>query len=61
MRVDLPSAMRNPISLVGAAITTALAIIFFVLLALELGGQLTNPYVGILLFVVVPAGLVVRV
>jgi NapC/NirT cytochrome c family, N-terminal region len=59
MRVDLPSAMRNPISLIGAALTTALAIVFFVLLALELGGQLTNPYVGLLLFVAVPAGLVI--
>ena len=57
MRVDLPSAMRNPISLIGAAITTALAIVFFALLALELGGQLHNPYAGLLLFVALPAGI----
>ena len=55
MRVDPPSAVRNPISLIGAAITTSMAIVFLVLLALELGGQLQNPYIGLLLFVAVPA------
>ena len=45
MRIDLPSAVRNPISLIGAGITTAMAIVFLVLLALELAGQLTNPYI----------------
>lgn len=55
MRFDLPSAWRNPISLIGAAITTAMAVVFLALLALELGGQLRNPYVGLLLYVAVPA------
>jgi nitrate/TMAO reductase-like tetraheme cytochrome c subunit len=55
VRIDLPSAVRNPISLIGAAITTAMAIVFLVLLALEMSGQLRNPYVGLLLFVAVPA------
>ena len=55
MRLDLPSATRNPISLIGAAITTAMAVLFLVLLALEMGGQLRNPYLGLLLFVAVPA------
>ena len=55
MRIDLPSAVRNPISLIGAGITTAMAIVFLVLLALELAGQLNNPYIGLLLFVAVPA------
>lgn len=55
MRLDLPSAARNPISLIGTAIATAMAVIFFVLLALEIGGQLQNPYLGLLLFVAVPA------
>ena len=59
MRIDLQSAVRNPISLIGAAITTAMAIVFVVLLALELSGQLTNPYIGLLIFVVVPAVFVV--
>lgn len=55
MRLDLPSVTRNPISLIGAAIATAMAMVFFALLALEMGGQLRNPYLGLLLFVAVPA------
>lgn len=58
MQLDLPSAARNPISLVGAAIATAMAVVFLALLALELGGQVNNPYFGLLLFVAVPAGFV---
>jgi len=55
MRLDLPSAVRNPISLIGAAITTAMAVVFLALFALEMGGQISNPYLGLLLFVAVPA------
>ena len=55
MRIDLPSAARNPISLIGVAITTAMAVVFLILLALEMAGQITNPYFGLLLFVAVPA------
>lgn len=58
MRLDLPSAARNPISLIGAAIATAMAIVFLALLALETGGQLRNPYLGLLMFIAVPAVLV---
>jgi hypothetical protein len=58
MRVDLPTAMRNPISLIGAAISTAMAVVFVALLALEVAGQLRNPYLGLLLFIAVPAVLV---
>ena len=58
MRLDLPATARNPISLTGVAITTAAAVLFFVLLALDLAGQLTNPYVGLLLLVALPALLV---
>ena len=58
MRLDLPSVTRNPISLIGAAIATAMAIVFLALLALEMGGQLRNPYLGLLLFVAVPVVLV---
>jgi hypothetical protein len=54
MRLDLPSVARNPISLIGAAIATAMAVLFLALLALEMGGQLTNPYLGLLSFVAVP-------
>jgi hypothetical protein len=58
MQIDLPSAARNPISLTGAAIATAMAVVFLALLALQLGGQVTNPYFGLLVFVAVPAGFV---
>src|SRR5690349_6229759 len=59
MAVDLPKAVRNPISLAGVAIATAGAIVFLVLLALELSGQFTNPYAGLLVFVAVPAVFVI--
>lgn len=55
MRFDLPSAARNPISLIGTAIATAAAVVFLALLALELGGQIQNPYLGLLLFIAVPS------
>ena len=54
MRVDLPSAVRNPISLIGVAVATAMAVVFLLLLTLEFTGQLTNPYAGLLVFVAVP-------
>jgi nitrate/TMAO reductase-like tetraheme cytochrome c subunit len=55
MRFDLPSAARNPLSLIGVAITTSMAVVFLALLLLESFGQITNPYFGLLLFVAVPA------
>ena len=55
MRLDLRTAARNPVSLVGAAITTAAAVVFLALLILELAGQLHNPYMGLMLFIAVPA------
>lgn len=58
MQIDLPSAARNPISLTGAAIATAMAVVFLALLALDLGGQVHNPYFGLLLFVAVPAAFI---
>lgn len=54
MRFDLRSAIRNPVSLIGVAVATAMAVIFLLLLTLELTGQLTNPYAGLLVFVAVP-------
>jgi hypothetical protein len=59
MRLDLPSAIRNPISLIGVAVTTAAAVVFLALLALELAGQIRNPYFGLLLFIAVPAVFVI--
>jgi nitrate/TMAO reductase-like tetraheme cytochrome c subunit len=51
----LPTAARNPLSLVGVAIATTMATLFLVLLLLELLGYLTNPYLGLVVFVTVPA------
>ena len=55
MRVDLPAATRNPLSLIGVAITTSMAVLFLILFALDLAGQIRNPYFGLLLFVAIPA------
>jgi len=46
------------VSLIGIVITTVMAMLFLFLLLLESFGFLTNPYVGLILFVAVPAGFV---
>ncbi|MBM3778078.1 MAG: cytochrome C [Acidimicrobiia bacterium] len=51
--------VRNGISLLGTAIATAMAVLFVVLLLLEQAGLLTNPYLGLLLFVAVPAAFLI--
>lgn len=55
MRGFLVSLTRNPISLLGAAITTASAVLIVTLFAIELFGFLGNPYIGILAYMVLPA------
>jgi hypothetical protein len=55
----LPDAVRNPVSLVGVAVATATAVVLLALLALELAGVLTNPYLGLLLFVTLPVVFVI--
>src|SRR5262245_14123679 len=52
--LGLPVAARNPVSLLGMAIATAMAVLFVILFVLELLGYLTNPYIGLLVFVVIP-------
>ena len=52
--IRLPVAARNPLSLLGMAVATAMAVLFVVLVAVELLGWLTNPYAGLLVFVAVP-------
>src|SRR3954464_14642168 len=47
--------IRSPISIVGMALTTITAVVFIVVLLAELFGLHTNPYVGILFFIVLPA------
>ena len=53
-RVPVPLAARDPVSLLGMAIATAMAIVFIILVILELAGFLVNPYVGLIVFVAVP-------
>ena len=55
MRPAFAAALRNRISAIGVALTTASALLFLFLNALESLGFLRNPYVGILIFVLVPA------
>ena len=51
----LPDGVRHPLSLLGMAIATAMAIVFLLLVLLELAGFLTNPYIGLLVFVAIPS------
>ena len=55
MRAYLPAAVRNPYSLLGVAVATAMAVVFVILAVLQFTGYLTNPYIGLLVFVAVPA------
>jgi nitrate/TMAO reductase-like tetraheme cytochrome c subunit len=55
MRSIVAAALRSRVSAIGIALTTASALIFLFLLALELLGILHNPYIGIVVFVVLPA------
>jgi nitrate/TMAO reductase-like tetraheme cytochrome c subunit len=56
--VKLPGATRNPVSLLGIAIATAMAWVFLALLAVYFLGYLENPYIGLVLFVAIPAAFV---
>ncbi len=47
--------LSNRLSAIGVALTTASALLFLALLALDLAGALQNPYVGILIFLIMPA------
>ena len=55
MTFQLPAAARNPVSLLGGAIATASAFTFLVLLSLELLGLLVNPYLGLVVYIGIPA------
>jgi hypothetical protein len=49
------AALRNPISRIGVAVTTASALLFLFLLVIILLGRLENPYTGLVVFIMVPA------
>ena len=55
----LVAALRNRVSAVGVAVTTASALLFLSLIALDFLGFLANPYLGILIFIILPALFVV--
>jgi len=55
----LPAAARNPISLIGGAIATATAFTFLVMLSLQLLGYLNNPYIGLVVYIAIPAAFLV--
>jgi len=52
MRIPLP---RNPISLVGVFSATLGALLFLIFFLLDLFGLHTNPYMGIVFFLILPA------
>jgi hypothetical protein len=55
MRSFFQALMRDGVSLTGAAITTASALVFGTLFILDLMGMSGTPYLGILSYLVVPA------
>jgi hypothetical protein len=48
-------SLRNGITLIGAAIVTLTAVLFLVVFFADLFGLHTNPYIGIVFFLIVPA------
>jgi len=54
MKGFFASITRNPVSLVGVAITTVAAVLFLSLFAVEMSGFHGNPYLGIISYIVVP-------
>ena len=59
MGFTVPTAVRHPVALLGVVITTVMAVLFLLLVFLDLFGYLHNPYLGLLVFVAVPAAFVV--
>src|SRR4026208_1014613 len=46
---------RHPLTIIGAAITTLSAVVFVFVYLLDLFGMHTNPYIGIVFFLIMPA------
>jgi hypothetical protein len=55
VRSFFAAVTRHPLGLVGATVTTASALVFAFLLALDLAGLHATPYVGIIAYLIVPA------
>ena len=58
MRLGLANLARTPLSWVGTTVATTAAVLFLIFLALEFFGYLSNPYLGLLVFVALPAAFV---
>jgi hypothetical protein len=54
MRPVFAAALRQPISRIGVALTTASALLFTFLVVIDYLGLLENPYAGLVVFVLVP-------
>jgi hypothetical protein len=50
-----PGRLSHPVTILGAGLATIGAVVFLVVFALDLFGFHTNPYIGILFFLVLPA------
>ena len=50
-----PTSLRNPLSIAGAALTTVTSVLFLIVFLADLFGWHTNPYLGILFFLIMPA------
>jgi nitrate/TMAO reductase-like tetraheme cytochrome c subunit len=55
MRPIVVAGLRNPLSRIGVALTTASGLLFLLLLLLDFVGLLQSPYAGLVVFVMVPA------
>ena len=54
MKSTIPSLARNPVALAGAALVTVSALLFLFVYLLESLGIHTNPYIGMVFFLVMP-------
>jgi len=54
VKLSIPASAHNPISLIGAAIVTISALLFLFVYLLELFGMHTNPYIGMVFFILMP-------
>ena len=52
------SSLRHPVSLAGVAVTTVSTVAFLAMVAAALLGLFNHPYAGLVVFVVLPAGIV---
>jgi hypothetical protein len=54
MRLTFADALRHPVSALGVVLTTASALLFLALFTAHAFGFLQNPYLGILVFILIP-------